>query len=184
MNDFLPQGYEAPKNAGNYMKLQDGLNRLRILGSAIVGWEYWVEDKEGKAKPVRSKEAPNGIPADSREGAKPKHFWAIPVWNYDADAVQILEITQSTIQDAIRTLAEDNEWGDPKNYDLKITRSGKDLETKYQVSPAPAAPLAEVVAAAWKATTLNLEALYENGDPFEGAKPKEAYEASPEVPAV
>ena len=172
---FLPTNYEAPKSTSGYMKLQDGLNKLRVLSSAIVGYEYWNTDN----KPVRSKEYPSN-PTDIRvekDGSKSKikHFWAFCVWNYKADKdkdgndvgmVQILEITQKTIQNGIMSLVNDEDYGDPKQYDLKITRSGEGLETSYSVMPSPAKELSMEVATAFAEKKVNLEALYASGDPF------------------
>jgi hypothetical protein len=78
-NGFVPDGYKVPKGSGNYMKLQDGANKFRILTAPIIGWEYWNAEN----KPVRSRERWSSIPADARldEGAfKPKHFWAFVVY--------------------------------------------------------------------------------------------------------
>lgn len=162
---FLPDAYEAPKNSGNYMKFQDGANRFRIMGRTIVGWVYWTVT-DGKRAPVRLREQPDVAPDDIAPDSKVKHFWAFPVWNYETESIQILEIVQSTIQDAIRTYVDDPDWGDPEGYDLKVARSGKDLETKYQVTTAPASVVAEVAVKALAATPLNLDALYDGDDPF------------------
>ena len=58
---FLPTDEREPvKN--NYMKFADGNNTFRVLGSAVTGWEYWIdsgeknEKGEVKGKSVRVKE--------------------------------------------------------------------------------------------------------------------------------
>ena len=55
---FLPDEYKAP--ISNYLKFIEGENTFRILGNAIVGYEYW----NTKNKPVRSKEPFEDVPAD------------------------------------------------------------------------------------------------------------------------
>lgn len=164
---FLPANYEAPKSTNGYMKFQDGINKFRVLSSAIVGYEYWTQEN----KPVRLKHSPDEIPKDIRrnEDGTPtaiKHFWAFTVWNYANEAVEILEITQKTVRDGILALVNDEEWGDPKQYDLKVTKEGKQLDTKYAVSPSPAKELSQEVASAYIATKINLNSLYEGTDPF------------------
>lgn len=47
--EFLPTDYKVPEAPSNYARFQDGINRFRILGSAITGFEYFTTDN----KPVR-----------------------------------------------------------------------------------------------------------------------------------
>lgn len=156
---FLPEDYKEPQ--GNYLKFQDGKNKLRVLSSAITGWEYWNKEN----KPIRSKTPFQGIPADAKvengKPIKPRHFWAFVVYNYDAGAVQIAQITQKGIQDDLRALIEDDTWGDPTAYDLTITKSGSGFDTKYTVMPSPKseAPSEDI-------SYINLKALYDGMDPF------------------
>lgn len=167
MSDFLPKEYKVPSNS-NYMRLKDGENTFRVLSSAIIGWEYWNNDK----KPVRSKERPTEIPDDIRvekDGSyNIKHFWAFVVWNYEDKKVQILEITQSSIQNAIKSsLVGNKRWGDPKKYDITITRSGTGFDTEYITQGNP--PISEPdpkILNEYAKMSINLEALYAGDDPF------------------
>ena len=54
-SEFLPEGYEAPQGTGNYMKLQSGENKFRILSKPIIGWLDW---KDNKPHRFRMKERP------------------------------------------------------------------------------------------------------------------------------
>lgn len=158
-NDFLPQDYEAPQGGGHYMKLQDGENKFRILSRPIIGWLDW---KDKTPYRFRMKEKP-----EKPLGDKPiRHFWAFIVWNYAAQAVQILEITQSTIQKSIQDLSKDEEWGAPFEYDIKITRKGKDLNTEYSITPSPKKPLDDTIKKAALDKPCFLDALFENADPW------------------
>jgi stage V sporulation protein SpoVS len=163
MNEFLPDTYEVPQKSGNYMKLRDGENRFRILTSPILGYEWWEQDGDNR-KPVRVRMDEKIVM--TAESEKAKHFWAMAVYNYNEEAIQILEITQATIQKAIKALAKDKDWGTPLGYDLVVTRSGKELNTEYTVQPKPAKELDKTVADKFKATNIRLEALYEGEDPF------------------
>ncbi|MFA6198670.1 MAG: hypothetical protein WC734_06015 [Patescibacteria group bacterium] len=159
MNDFLPDEYKVPTDS-KYMRLQDGENKFRILSKPIIGWLDW-----DNKKPVRFHM--NAKPEHSIDPAKAiKHFWAFVVWNYGASKVQIIEITQQTIQQAIQRLAEDKEWGAPFNYDIKVTRTGSGMNTEYAINPMPPRPVAEEIMAAYVPLTINLDALYEGKDPF------------------
>jgi hypothetical protein len=165
-NDFFPEGYQIPTSDTNYMKFQDGDNVFRILSDAIVGYEYWNNEN----KPVRNKDYPQSTPDirvnDDGQMEKIKHFWAFAVYNYTDKKVQILEITQRTVMTAINNLVMDEDWGNPKEYDIRVNKTGKDLETRYSVSPKPKKPVSPDVLAEYEEKTINLEALYTGDDPF------------------
>jgi len=177
MNDFLPDSYSVPTATGNYMKLQVGDNHFRILSSPILGTEYWVTDEQNKRHPKRLRMGVP-VPVDELENnpktGKPeiaKHFWAMSVWNYATNRVEILELTQKGLQIAIRALSKNPKWGNCKNYDLHVTRTGEGIETEYLLTPDPATPLSEEQKTAIARTPVNLEALFDNGDPFAVAQP-------------
>lgn len=158
--NFLPSNYEIPKSPSSYMRMQDGVNRIRILSSAIVGYEYFNKDN----KPVRSREVIED-PADIKQGGKVKPFWAFAVWNYQTKSVQILELTQKSIMSALK-IKIDNRKGDAKGNDFIITRQGEGLDTEYDVDVAEAEPINPEIEAAYKAKPIKLEALYDGSDPF------------------
>jgi hypothetical protein len=167
MKGFLPEGYEVPKTgSGSYMKLKAGANKFRVLSAPILGFEYWTEDR----KPVRARELWKVIPANAdisgERGWNPKHFWAFVVWNFDEKAVQILELTQATIQRQLIELIHNEEWGDPRNYTITITRKGEKLDTEYSVVPSPAKPTPPEIIEAYKDMKIDLDALFDGGDPF------------------
>lgn len=173
MTKFLPEGYDKIPSTGRYMKLLEGKNTFRILGSAIVGWGYW----NTAGKPVRLRERPSGRPLDIRtedDGKETiKQFWAFPVYNYAEKMVQVLEVTQATIQNGIKSLVDDDNWGGPKGYDITIGKSSSGFNTEYTVMGIPPRPLDPAVAEEFANTPLNLAALFEGGDPFAG-KPSAA----------
>lgn len=174
MNDFLPTDYEVPVKPGKYMKFQDGENRFRVLATPIMGWEWWVHsdgsivqrgEKRLKGdKPVRCRM--NEFTEESATETA-KHFWAMKVWNYEDKRVQILEVTQSTIQKLIKAYAQDEDWGSPLGYDLVITKIGEGLETEYTVKAKPAKPLDKEIKEQSDLVKVNLNALYEGKEPFE-----------------
>jgi len=160
----LPKDYEAPEKPSNYMKFQDGKNKFRVLSDIIVGYEWWVENDNGTCKPVRSK------PADLAKHNAPddavKWFWSMIVWNYQASRIQILNITQARIQKEIEAYEDNEDWGDSKNYDITVTRSGEKMLTKYSVQPSPHKQVAPEVIEALNATSIDLNALFDGKDPF------------------
>lgn len=167
MNDFLPDNYDVPSTAGNYMKFKEGENRFRVLSSPIIGWEFWTE-VDGQRKPVRRRMTET-ISTTEADPSEVKHFWAMPVYNYAEKKIQILEITQKGIQKKVKAYAKDADWGSPVNYDLVVTKTGQALETEYEVIAKPAKELADDIKAQYASMSINLEALYSGDDPFKDA---------------
>lgn len=162
MNNFLPEDYEIPTES-NYMKFEDGANKFRVLGSPIIGWEDWDDNK--KVYRYHMNEKPQASKSKKAD-AKIKHFWSFPVWNYKAKKVQILNVTQASIQKVIKDLANNEDWGDPREYDITVNRTGQNLETEYSVVPSPSKPLPQMAVDMYAETPINLDALFTGEDPF------------------
>lgn len=156
---FLPQDYQKPSSGnGDYLKLVKGENRIRIVTAPIMGYIDW--DKSGDTpRPVRTKEKQPALDAER----KPKHFWALGVLHEGTTKVR--EITQVAIQDFIHQHALDADWGDPREYDLVITRSGDGMETKYSCIAKPRKELTAEDKANIK--PIKLEVLFDGGNPFD-----------------
>lgn len=171
MDSFLPVGYKLPATNSNYMKFQQGENVFRILSNPITGWEWWetviVDGKEAR-RPCRVV-LQDGVPITAMDDEKnpPKHFWAMAVYNYQEKRIQILELTQKGIHRAILALSNSKGWGDPKGYDISVTKTGEKKETEYSVMPVPPKPVNEGILQKYKETYIDLEALYRGEDPFE-----------------
>ena len=165
---FLPTNYKVPTDS-KYMKFQAGENTFRVLSDAVVGWEWWssetIDGKEVR-KPNRVAEE-TAIPVEEVDDEQlPKHFWAFVVWNYTEEKVQILEITQKSIQMKIRALSQSKGWGDPKGYDITVSRSGEKLATKYDLMPIPPSPVEKAILDKYQSMKINLEKLFTGEDPF------------------
>jgi hypothetical protein len=177
MTPFLPDEYKDNKGlnevGGSYMKFAKGANRFRIMGSPIVGWEWWEETEDGKRTPKRVKINEKLDVSEIAEPESIKRFWAMVVYNYDAKALQILEITQKGIQKTLEELVRDEDWGTPvQSYDIVVTRNGDGMETKYEVLPKPKTVLDEGIVQLYKDMTINLEALFDGEDPFKMSNEK------------
>lgn len=174
-NDFLSADYEVPEGPTAYMKFKPGENRFRVLASPLLGYIYWVnkdgeprqsDDKPAKGdKPVRKRMNEN-VPSSA--GGATKHFWALPIFNYDSNSIQVLEITQKSIQNSIKNLSRSKNWGSPLNYDLAVTRTGEGLETEYSVLPEPKTELPKEVTELWQSLLdagFDMERLFSGGHP-------------------
>lgn len=167
----LPKDYSFKETTqNNYFKIGEEKQAFRILTSPIIWYEYFREDKDWKAKPVRQRTPFNGTPADSLREQAPKEFWAFVVYNHNEEKIQIMELTQRTIMKAIIDFSNSEDWGDPKVYDLEISKSGKGTDTKYAITPLPKSRFAsddKRNEALEEAEKVNLEALFEGGNPFD-----------------
>lgn len=177
---FLPDDYvmAATGGAGAYTKLKEGETRLRILSNPVIGFEYWNNDN----KPVRTKQNPGAKPADMRQAdsngrpERVKEFWAMKAYNYAEQRMEVFQITQAQIKNALAELSRDEDYGHPKQYDIKIKRSGSGLNTEYSVIASPPKAVSQEVKDAYGAQSITLEALFDGGNPFGGA---EAMAANP-----
>lgn len=165
---FLPDDYAVPTSDSKYMKFEQGDNKFRVLEKPIFGWEGWIEEA-GKRTPARFRM--DQKPTDLRRFDKQRvhHFWAMPVWNFQAKAVQVLQITQNGIQKAIEALARNEDWGSPLGFNITVKREGEKLDTEYFVNPSPHSEVPEDAAVAFaraKKEGFDITRLYEGGDPF------------------
>lgn len=160
----IPDNFN-PNPASGYMKFTPGANKFRVLEPGITGQVWWIEE-DGKRKPMRRKDGDKISPSELDADSTIKPFLALVVYNYADNAVQVLEITQKGILNALTNLEKDEDWGDLREYDIKITRTGEGFDTEYQVTASPKKELSQDVAETHLATKVNLEALYEGADPF------------------
>jgi hypothetical protein len=173
--NFLPTNYSLPKaDTSHYFRLEDGNNTFRVLSPALVGWKYWT-DKEGRVleKPVKGCTTVF-VPSPDQVADKPRpsltHFWAFVVWNYQEEQVQILEITQNTIMEAISQYLYSAQWGDPSTYDFIVHKRGSGLDTSYQVTVNPKEALDPGIVELYQQMQIDLTALFRGDDPFKGAE--------------
>ena len=160
-------------SGGNYMKFAQGENKFRIVGSSddkpnpgfIQGMVGWTTDAEGNRRPIRwpkNEQAPRVQFQDP-----PREFFAFIVWNYADDRIQILELTQAGLKNELYALAVDDEWGDPRKYDVAVIRDGEGKDTSYVMTPKPHKQRSDEINSAVKAMSVDLTKLYTGDDPFE-----------------
>ena len=183
-NTFLPSDYSVPASGGNYLtlsKLPEGDKNIRILSSAVIGYEYWTTEN----KPVRSITpftATPGAKLNDKGKVDIKHFWAFVVLDVDEfDAkkkddktesfIKVLEVTQKSIQNAIMSFVNNSKWGNPTGYDLTINKTGQQILTRYTVVPSPHSDVDKEVEKAYKEMNIKLENLFDDESPFEGSAP-------------
>ena len=171
---FLPPGSDPVTGSNFYFRPEEGDNRVRCLAPPIVGWVGWTAARKPLRRPVDTA-APSIPTIDESEVVIDdknviRKFWALPIWDYAARRIKVWEIGQSTIQRAIKKLAESADWGDPRRFDLIVTRTTDSGNTSYTVMPAPKKRDEQpAIVAAWKevvARGFDISRLFDGGDPF------------------
>ena len=124
---FLQNNYERETAGSQYLKLQPNESAtIRIISKAVEGLETWIDNK-----PVRwlfDGEMPKKA-YKSEDKVRP--FAAFNVWHYEESKFKIYSCATRSILQELANLSDVE--GDPMTYDLKITRKGAGLDTKYYV---------------------------------------------------
>ncbi len=167
---FLPEGTTIPKGESKYMRFEQPENRFRVLSSAIVGYELWVEGKPQRRKTAEEFTSEQLLKADinrfTNKKKTPQYFWAFVVFNYQTQNIEILEVTQVTVMRGIEDYLNDTDYGDPKGYDLIVVRDDSGERVEYRVKAKPPVKTDLAVLKAYEDMTINLNALFEGTDPF------------------
>ena len=169
---------EPSTSGGNFLRMKD-LDRypnkecrFRVLEVPFAtGFQLFTD----QSKPVM-RMAGDPFPTDVKwkqdlDGTEgiPKAFWACPVWNYIEKKVQLWSFTQGTVHKQLRALFDDDDWGDPTAYDMKLRRAGSGMDMEYTLTPGAKKPLDGEPAAAWEKVRgewTGLSALFAGKDPF------------------
>lgn len=102
--------YKVPTQGGGLLKIEDGQTvRLRIMSEPAV----YQNEFQGKLTT--------------------RYAWVI--WNIDEEVAQIFQ-QSVTFYRKIANLAQDDDWGEPTSYDIKVKREGSGTDTLYHVTPA------------------------------------------------
>lgn len=144
--------------------------KIRVLSDFIVGNMVWSGEGESR-KPLRKPEnesIPLSMVGVDKYGnpERIRQFIAAKVWNYDKNQVEVFETTKATIISAIFKYEQDEDYGDSKQYDLKISKSGQGMDTEYSVIASPPKPLDKTIAQQAQSVAVSLNNLFSGTDPF------------------
>jgi hypothetical protein len=162
--------------------------RFALLSDEPVEYyELWAEGPDGKAKPFRfaQEPTPDDIAVElgdftrrqNREGTGPeaiKFAIALPVYNYEADEVQVFNLTQKSIIRELDSISQTEDYEDLTATDFTLGKEGMGLNTEYKLLPVPRKKGADAnIAAKWeeaKSAGFALERLLVGGNPFKEDK--------------
>src|SRR5687767_14412833 len=124
--------YQVPKGESAFLTLEPGDNRIRIasepaevvLHEITKDGKWATQECEGEACELCAK-------------GKPKKFkYAYRVINRKDGKVYIYEAPAGVFR-SIQDYALNEEYGDPTEYDITITKRGEKLNTTYQIIASP-----------------------------------------------
>jgi hypothetical protein len=138
---------DLESGASNYLKLQKGENRVRIVSAPVASWTSFNRNAgEGEKKVTRflTAEGASAFNAVSDKDSQAKKRYAMWVLDRATDEILLAEFG-SSIMKAVKALAMDSEYGfdNLPPYDIKITKTGDGLDTEYSVLPSPVKELTE-----------------------------------------
>lgn len=148
MGSSYPAGYKPQTSGGSFTRLTPGDHRLRIMSSPLIGYEVWSDNADGTRAVSRFT---HQVPGS-------KEFNAFVVWNYQTNQIEILSLTQKGLIGDLFNLDSDPDWGELRNYDIVINRTGASMmDTRYTLTPKPAKPVTEEIAKALVEADIDLK---------------------------
>lgn len=108
---------EQPKSDSIFLKLEDGESaKVRMIGGGI---DYMKAFREGEEPKIR--------------------FASVVIYRNPETKANEAKVFNFgwQIQKQLKALLNDEDWGDLEGYDVTVTRTGKELETKYTIMPSP-----------------------------------------------
>lgn len=147
------EGDSGGERDERYLKLNNGATRLRMVDDGpIFKFTHWIGNK-----PYNCPGPQGGCPACKANADAKAQFqgdakdFKAPYRNQRAGLVNVLVYSPepavkiysfgTTISKALQALDKNEDWGDLRDYDVEITRSGTGLGTTYSVTPKPKKPL-------------------------------------------
>lgn len=132
MSEIDYSTYEAPSSPSLFIKLENGENRIRLV-SKPENYQVHNQKIEGKFRSVKCEGTDCKLCA---EGNKPRDRYAWVVLDRSDGQVKVYECGWMVFEQVLN-LARDEDYGDPTQYDLKITKTGEGLDTNYTVIAVP-----------------------------------------------
>ena len=116
-----------------FLRLETGLNQIRIVGKPYQVDIHWEDGLDGTKKKIICL----GINCPlCKKGRMPMQRFQVLCINRKTNKVEILE-GGPKIFGEIKQYAVDPDYGDPTKYDFKIKKEGSGRETRYTVIAAP-----------------------------------------------
>ena len=129
------KGLAVATGSGDFLKLQDGDNKARIVSTEpIQVFTIW---EDGKPRHFSSEASMSAGMASAGASATKKTTYAVYVIDRKDGSCKIAQFGSKIASD-LQELEDDSEYGfdGAYPYDINIKKAGTGLETKYTVTPA------------------------------------------------
>ena len=76
----------------------------------------------------------------NRDGTAPekvKFAIAVPVYNYESSSVQIMQLSQKSLQNELDDISQMEDYANLLEWDFVLGKEGNGLETRYSLRPVP-----------------------------------------------
>tara|TARA_R100001594_G_scaffold19766_3_gene38494 strand:- start:6534 stop:7118 length:585 start_codon:yes stop_codon:yes gene_type:complete len=189
---FLSEKGASASSAGsgggylNPSKIQSGTSvRFALLDdNPLEFFEVWGETSEGSVKPFRfrNEPTPDDVNAEfgsdysrrlNRDGSAPepaKFAIAVPVFNHDAGSVQVLQVSQKSINREFDSISQMEDYSNLLEWDFVLGKEGNGLNTEYSLRAVPRKKgTQDAITAAWeeaKSNGFDISRLLSGGNPF------------------
>ena len=130
---------DADLGGSDYVNLDEGSNRIRVITSPYQFYSHWSVDSAGVNRKVRC--ALDGCPL-CQQGERAVARWVFGVISYKTNKPGILEIGPQ-IYKQVHAFSKNPRWGDPRKYSMDIVRQPKGSQPLYIVTPEPKEPLTD-----------------------------------------
>lgn len=151
------------KKESKFLKMDEGDNKVRLLTKPSQYWQHKYKPPGDNGYGYRvlcskagnnasgtcplcdivAKEAREKVPQDRKSVTKAQKRWLVGVIDRKSASYKILDISKTVFQ-AVQDLYNDEDWGDPIQYDINIKVNRKGGPTGYYgVTPKNAKPLSE-----------------------------------------
>jgi hypothetical protein len=191
---FIPEKYAGHVNGDS--STRDGyLNPSKVKANGSVRFallaeeptcffELWGEASDGSVRPFRFEDDPS--PADierelgsdyerrmNREGTAPeavKFAMAVPIYNYDLERIQVLQLSQKSLQRELNKISQMEDYENLLEWDFVLTKEATVSPDMYGLRPAPRRGESNrKIDKAWNAALeagFDISRLFTGGNPF------------------
>lgn len=129
--------YETYKTPSDYMKFDQGETIIRIVSTGGLSRKHGLKTK---SRWVQLGECTGAGCEHCAKGNLPKLSWIWLVLDRTNKEVKIMDVGKM-IGDSIAHMGK--QYGDPRNFDVRVKRSGTGLKTSYQVFKGEESELSE-----------------------------------------
>lgn len=166
----FPQDFSPSTTSGYTMRnLESGKTvRIRFMTDFVVGRSVWTNENT-VYRVTETESIPVEKIGNNKITGKPnaiKQFIAAICYNYDSGEFEIFETDKGSIISKLWDYSQDPDYGDSKNYDIKIGKTGSGLTTKYSVVAAPPKEVEKEIADSFAGQNFDLSTLFTKNDDF------------------